>query len=422
MIPTEVATQKKDYPKLISLGVLHMGQFFPVTFTGIALPFLFRQEGLPLEMFWLLALPAVPRWLKFAIALVVDNYGSERIGHRRSWIIPCTIVAVLTYTLLAFIPPTLNNVILIASILVISGFIMAAQDIVVDAYAAESMTDAERPTGTSIINFLAGLAGVLGIVAVALVERYSWTTTMLAAAGLFLFAALPALIRPEPPTPRARQIREAKGQRPSLLAAIKRRESLYILPFMFLFGFGHQFFLSMIGPFWADHGISIETFGIIAATGTIAGGMLAAITTPRLVERYGMRVSATVGLCILPLEAGVYMYFDQLQQLPSLWVILPTVALLSFSTAIFLYTATISRFRWVSKAQAGTDYSLQSSMWNLGLWAAGSLSGLVAGVFGYAIFFPVAAVATLSSGLFYVIFWQKIENMVREREAAEAQS
>ncbi|MEQ9450196.1 MAG: MFS transporter [Pseudomonadales bacterium] len=414
-------SSNKDFPKLISLGVLHMAQYFPITFTGIALPFLFRQEGLPLEMFWLLALPALPRWLKWAIALVVDNYGSERIGRRRSWIIPCTVVATGTYALLAFIPPSLDNVLLITGILVACGFVMAAQDIAVDAYAAESMTDAERPTGTSIINFLAGLAGVLGIVAVTLVERYSWTTTMLAAAALLLFAALPALLRPEPPTPAARQVREARGERPSLIGALKRRESFYILLFMFLFGFGHQFFLSMIGPFWADHGVSIETFGIIAATGTIAGGMLAAVTTPRLVERYGMRVSATVGLLVLPFEAGVYMYFDQTQQLPGLIVILPTVALLSFSTAIFLYTATISRFRWVSKAQAGTDYSLQSSMWNLGLWAAGSLSGLVAGSFGYSVFFPVAAVVTLCGGLFYVIFWQRIENLVREREIAEQQ-
>ncbi|MEJ2133125.1 MAG: MFS transporter, partial [Gammaproteobacteria bacterium] len=86
------SAEAKDYPKLVMLGVLHMAQYFPAAFTGVALPFIFRKEGLPIEMFWLLALPGIPRWLKWLIALVVDNYGSPRIGFRKTWIIPCTLI------------------------------------------------------------------------------------------------------------------------------------------------------------------------------------------------------------------------------------------------------------------------------------------------------------------------------------------
>ncbi|MBW2295839.1 MAG: hypothetical protein JRG94_26655, partial [Deltaproteobacteria bacterium] len=42
---------EKDYAKLITLGVLHMAQFFPAAFAGVALPFIFREQGLPIEMF-----------------------------------------------------------------------------------------------------------------------------------------------------------------------------------------------------------------------------------------------------------------------------------------------------------------------------------------------------------------------------------
>ena len=54
----------KDYPKLVTFAVLHMAQYFPAAFAGVALPFLFRKEGLPLDMFWLLALPGYTRFLK----------------------------------------------------------------------------------------------------------------------------------------------------------------------------------------------------------------------------------------------------------------------------------------------------------------------------------------------------------------------
>jgi len=410
----------RDHAKLVSLAVLHMAQYFPITFTGVALPFLFRKQGLPLEMFWLLALPAFPRWLKWLIALLVDNYGNRRIGQRKSWIIPCTLISTLSYAGLALIDPALDTIYLIIGILVATSFVMAAQDIAVDAYAAESMTDAERPLGTSLINFLAAVAAVLATASLAMVDLYGWDITMLAAAALLLLAALPAMLRHEPPAPAARAQREARGEKPSLLRALKRKDSHQILPFMFMFGFGHYFFLTMLGPFWADKGMSIGDYGFMSACAAIAGGALAAATTPWLVARFGMRISAGIGLAVLPIEALVYCYFALQSELPGLWLIIVSVALLSFSTAIYLYTVNISRFRWVSKAQAGTDYSMQSSMWNLGIWAAGSVSGLVAGQFGYVVFFPVAAAVTLIGGSYYIARFSRIEALVQTREQQEA--
>ena len=62
----------RDYPKLVMLAVLHMAQYYPAAFTGVALPFIFRQEGLPLEMFWLLALPGT---CLFLMVLAINLFG-----------------------------------------------------------------------------------------------------------------------------------------------------------------------------------------------------------------------------------------------------------------------------------------------------------------------------------------------------------
>lgn len=417
---TSAVNPPKDYPKLATLSILHMAQYFPITFAGVALPFLFRQEGLPLEMFWLLALPSFPRWLKFLMALVVDNYGNERIGRRKSWIIPCTSAAVVLYATLAFFPPNLESIYIMVSILVFGAVIMSAQDIAVDAYAAEAMQDHERPLGTSLINVLGAVSSVVGAAAVALVDTFGWQNTMFAASALMLVAALPAMLRKEPIPPPATLERLARGERPDLIKALKRKESAYILPFMFMFGLGHHFLLTMIGPFWSDQGMSLTQYGILAPASAITGGILAATLTPWLIERISMRFTAGVGLVVLPVEAAVYCYFSFLDAIPPLWILIVTIAALSFSTSLYMYTVTISRFRWVSKAQAGTDYSMQSSLWNLGVWVAGSTAGLVAGQFGYVVFFPVAALITLVGGVFYVLKWQDIEDLVLERETRES--
>ena len=419
---TTLPKEKKDHAKLVMLGMLHMAQYFPAAFTGVALPFLFRKEGLPIEMFWLLALPGIPRWLKWLIALVVDNYGSARIGYRKTWIIPCTAIGAAAYALLALIPPSVAAVHLIVGILLAKSFIMAAQDIAVDGYAAESMSDTERATGTSIIIFLAVLAGVMGSGVVALVETFGWPRTMLAASALMLVAATPAIIRREPPPPIAARQRRERGERPNLVKALRRRESRYILPFLFAFGFGGAFFGSMLGPFLADKGLTLTQFGILSPVAAIAGAGLGALATPWLVERIGMRNTAIIGVAALPIEGGIFCALALVPELPLLPTLTLIIGILGFVTSISSIVVNNSRFRWASKAQAATDYSMQSSVWNFGVWAAGSSAGFVVSWFGWAVFFPIAGSLAGAGGLFYILMFERIERMVLTREREELDS
>jgi len=412
-------SERKDYAKLVMLGVLHMAQYFPQAFTGVALPFIFRKEGLPIESFWLLALPQIPRWLKWLIALMVDNYGNPRIGMRKSWIIPCTLIGTLLYALLAFVPPTVATVYIVVAILLAKSFVMAAQDIAVDGYAAESMTDAERPVGTSIIVFLAIVAGVLGSGVVALVEAVGWFASMLSASLFMLAAATPAILRPEPPPPAASRERRERGERPSLVKALRRRDSWFILPFLFLFGFGGALFTSMIGPFLADKGLSLTQFGILAPVMAITGGGAGALATPLLIDRLGLKATALIGIALLPVEGAVFCAFALMDGLPPLPAFVVIVALLGFGTSIYTFAVNNSRFRWASKAQAGTDYSMQSSLWNFGLWAAGTVAGFMVGAFGWAVYFPLVGVLAAAFGALYVVYFDRIEALVRERETAE---
>jgi len=421
MTSADTATLKKDYKKLVTIGILNMAQTFPAAFTGTALPFLFRKEGLPLEMFWLLALPTMPTWLRWLMALAVDNFGSERFGHRKSWIVPCTLVGTAAYALLAFIPPSLPALHLIVAILLFKAFVMVAQDVTIDAYAAESMTSAERAAGTSIINWLAGIAGVLGTGTVALVETFGWQPTMLGAAALMFIAATPAMIRPEPPVPEARKKRQASGQRASIWRTFNRPESSYILPFALFWGFGAAFMGTMLGPFYADKGLTLTEFGILSPISHLAGSTLAAVTTPLLVERFGLRKTALIGVAVLPIEGAMFCTFA-LTSLPSLPVLIAMVSLLAYATALFTYPVTISRYRWASKAQAGTDYALQSSLAGFGVWTAGSVSGLVASQVGWVYFFPIATAIALTAGVIYVGKFNRIEQLVIERERVELES
>lgn len=409
----------RDYPKLVMLGVLHMAQYFPAAFTGVALPAIFRQEGLPLEAFWLLALPGYPRWIKFLIALIVDNYGIARIGYRKTWIIPCTILGAGLYASLSFVPPSVAAVYAIVTILTIKSFIMAAQDIAVDGYAAESMNEAERPIGTSLIVFLAVTAGVLGSGVVALVDTFGWRSTMMVVSLLLLGFAMPAIIRKEPPAPEASQKRRDRGEKPSLISFMKRRDSWYILPYLFGFGFAGAFGGSMFLPFLVDKGMTLTQIGILSPISALSGNGVAALLTPILIQRIGLKKTATIGLCVIPVEGVIFVIFALMPQLPPLPIFIAIMALMGFGVSLYAIAVNNSRFRWTSKAQSGTDYSLQSSIWNCGISVAASLAGFVAASAGWPIFFAISAGIGTVIALCYVLMFDRVEKLVQVREVEE---
>ncbi len=416
--------ERINWAKLLSIGSLHMGQYFPMGFGGIALPAIMVSAGMPISMMWLLGLPTIPRSLKWLMALVVDNYGSRRIGMRKTWIIPCTLLGASLYYAISFLPPTMATIYAIVSILVVKSFIMGAQDIAVDAFAAESMNDNDRAVGTSIINIMANLGGFIGgslMAAYGLLggANGGWRWTMMIAATLLILAALPAVIRKEPPPPPASEERRKRGERPSLLKALKRRDSYWIIPFLFAFGYAGSFMGGLFSPFLVHMGISLPQIGGILPVAGLIGGAGAALLTPILVKRVGLKGTGMVGLCFLPIEGLTFAWFSYRGELPGILTLIALCSVLFFTTGIYGYAVSISRFRWASKAQAGTDYSLQSSLWNLGVYAGGAVAGFAAHWFGYTAYYIMAAAVATAFALCYVLMYNHVERLVQAREKVE---
>ena len=238
---------------------------------------------------------------------------------------------------------------------------------------------------------------------------------MLAASVMLVIAALPAILRAEPPPPALAEQKKALGKKPSFMTVLRQRDSMFIMPFLFMFGFGPAFLGSMVGAFWADQGLSIEQYGILSATATGAGGLLAALSVPWLAERIGLAKTAMISMVFIPFQAMMYIFFSELR-IPSWSLLLPTYIFMAWVTSLFGYAASISRFRWVSKAQAGTDYAVQSSIWNLGVSSGASLSGFAASYLGWTCFFPLAAIVLLIGVIYYVVMYDVIEKAVRVRE------
>ena len=146
----------------------------------------------------------------------------------------------------------------------------------------------------------------------------------------------------------------------------------------------------------------------VDATAPGAGGLLAALSVPWLVNRIGLAKTALVSMAFIPVQALMYMYFSVFG-IPAWSLLLPSYVFIAWLVSFYGYAASISRFRWVSKGQAGTDYAVQSSIWNLGVSGGASLSGFAVGLLGWTYFFPLAALILLIGGMYYVLMFEHIE-------------
>ncbi len=272
--------------KLALLSALYLAQGLPYGFQALALPVYLRSTGVSLVSVGLIpGLLALP-WVGKALwAPLVDRYGSDRFGRRRSWLVPLQVLLVLTCAATALVHehlPALLGLVLVLNLLA------ATQDIAVDGLAVDLLAQDELGLGNAAqvcgykLGMIAGggtlvyLSGRLG---------WGWTGVFLGMAALTALVLVAVLLWEEPP-PAARE-REAPTTLGDVLGALRRaassRPGLWLLLFIGTYRAGESLVDTMFKPFLVDSSLTREqialwlgTYGMVASFGgSLLGGVLA---------------------------------------------------------------------------------------------------------------------------------------------------
>ena len=120
----------------------------PLLLTITLLQAWLTDEGVSKSTIGLFALVGLPYSLKFLWAPIFDHITLSKLGRRRSWLIVTQILLIITIVSLGMANPSMNamNVAILATLVAFSS---ASQDIVIDAYRRESLTDEEQTIGAS---------------------------------------------------------------------------------------------------------------------------------------------------------------------------------------------------------------------------------------------------------------------------------
>ena len=170
----------------------------PLLLTITLLQAWLTDEGISKSTIGLFALVGLPYSLKFIWAPLFDHFIISRLGRRRGWLLIIQILLIASIIILGMSDPAMNpfNVAVLATLVAFSS---ASQDIVIDAYRRESLTDEEQTIGASayVLGYRIGAlaAGAGGLI---LADYMTYQMVYAFMSAIMIYGVFITLIAEEP--------------------------------------------------------------------------------------------------------------------------------------------------------------------------------------------------------------------------------
>ncbi len=243
-----------------------------------------KAEQVDLKAIGLFALVGFPYTWKFIWSPLMDRFHFPMLGRRRGWMFITQLALLAVIGSMGFYSPA-TELTMIVFLAGLAAFLSASQDIVIDAYRRELLSDHEQGSGTALfVNAYKMSTLVPGSLSLILSDFMSWQmvfsiTALFMLPGLFttLLISEPAIYG-EPP----RTLREAVVE--PFREFIHRRGwsyALLILAFIFLYKLGDSMATALATPFYIELGFSRTQIGLVAKNAglwaSLTGGIIGAV-------------------------------------------------------------------------------------------------------------------------------------------------
>lgn len=244
------------------------------------LPAWLRSEHVDLKTIGLFALIQFPYTWKFLWSPLLDRYVIPLLGRRRGWMLitQLGLLAVIA-SMGAFSPQSELHI--IAYIATLLAFLSATQDIVLDAYRRELLTDNELGMGSAVHVNAYRIAGLVpGSLSLILSDMLAWNMVFIITALFMLPGIAMTLMVKEPINNVAPKTLRAAVVEPFREFIDRKgwRSALFILAFLFFYKLGDSMCTALATPFYMDMGFSKTDIGLIAKNAglwpAVIGGML----------------------------------------------------------------------------------------------------------------------------------------------------
>ena len=243
------------------------------------LPAWLRSEGVDLKTIGFFALIQFPYTWKFVWAPLLDRFNLPGFGRRRGWMLITQIGLLFTIGALGGLSPK-DNIWPILWLATLLSLLSATQDIAVDAFRREILSDHELGLGNAVHVNAYRIAGLIpGSLSLILADRLPWDMVFWITGAFMLPGMAMAWLVSEP---------TVAGQPKTLRQAVTEpfqefmgrqgwRGAAMILGFIFLYKLGDSLCTALATPFYLDMGFSKTDIGLIAKHAGLCPAVIGAL-------------------------------------------------------------------------------------------------------------------------------------------------
>lgn len=355
-----------------------------------------KSEGVDLKAIGLFALVGFPYTWKFLWSPFLDRYPLPFLGRRRGWMLLTQVVTMLAVMAMGFFNPV-TDIWMVVGLAAVVAFFSASQDIVVDAYRREWLTDAQLGSGTAVfVNAYKLSTLVPGSLSLILSDFIPWSTVFLITGAFILIGVLTTLMLPEP---------ALRGKPPqSLRAAVIEpfeefvtrrgwRYALLILAFIFLYKLGDSMATALATPFYMDLGFTRTQIGLVAKNAglwaSLGGGLLGAYWLQKITIARGLWIFGV-------LQAAAILGFAVLAKVGlSPWVLAWVIGFEAFAVGLGTAAFTAYIAQTTDPRYTATQFALFTSLAAVPRTFINAMTGYIVEAMGWFNFFILCFVLAL---------------------------
>lgn len=410
-------------PRVLMVLALGFSSGLPLLLTFSTLSAWLKSEGISRTAIGVFALVGTPYALKFLWSPIIDRLplpGLTRLlGRRRGWGVLIQALLIAFILALGSVDPA-RQIWLTAGLAVVVAFLSASQDIVIDAYRVEILSESQQGPGAGAVQAgyrLAMLAAGAGALLVA--ELFGWFAAYGTMAALLSVGMAVLLLGPEPEVKvsaataeRERRAAEYLAARPQLRCTPARLAAwLYgavVCPFadfmtrpawwavlLFIIGYkmGEAMAGAMANTLYIEMGFALSEIAYVSKVFGFGATVAGTVIGGALVARLGvMRALLVFGVLQ---SLGNLFYVVQALAGHNVWALALCVAAENLTagmagSALVAYLSGLCNL-----AYTATQYALLSSLTAVGRTLFASVSGKLADLLGWVDFFLLTTVVTV---------------------------
>lgn len=373
--------------RTLAVALLSFSSGLPLGLVWYSIPDWMRDAGVDIRLVGLLTVAQAPWAFKVLWAPLMDRYTPPFWGRRRGWMAVTQVALLALGLMLAGVGHRPDAIWVVGALALATAVASASQDIAIDAYAVEVLTDEEQ--GVAVGARVAVYRAALVVTGGAAITAASWLGWPAVNAGLALLY-VPMLVltwrAPDPRTapPPPASLRDAVWQ--PLVGVLARQRALEVLAFVVLYKLADQLAQALTRPFLIDmgysaahRGIALATVGLVATIGgTFVGGWVTTLA--------GLGHSLWI-FGLLQVFSNVGYYLIALVGHPNLPLMYAATSFELLTSGMGTGAFSVLLLRLTEKRFSATQYALFSSLFAIPRVLAGPITGFAVDAMGWASFF-----------------------------------